>query len=112
MQKQLRKAVKTKRPGKLTKGVLFHQDNASAHKSVGAMAAVHDLSTTLSTAPSYYYFLFPNTKKHLAGRHYRSDEDVIAALKECFRDQDEGFDSTGIQGLQLEEVYGPKERLC
>ena len=29
------------RPGRLTKGVLFHQDNP-AHKSVVAMAAVHD----------------------------------------------------------------------
>ena len=30
------------RPGKLTKGVLFHQDNVPAHKSVVAMAAVRD----------------------------------------------------------------------
>ena len=45
--KQLRKAIKVKRHGQLTEGVLFHQDDASAHKSVVAMAAVHDLSTTL-----------------------------------------------------------------
>ncbi|XP_014769814.1 uncharacterized protein LOC106868879 [Octopus bimaculoides] len=30
--RQLRKAIKTKRPEKLTKGVFFHQDNAPGHK--------------------------------------------------------------------------------
>ena len=33
-----------RRPGKLMKGVLFHQNNAPAHKSVVAMAAVHDVA--------------------------------------------------------------------
>ena len=32
----------SKRPGKLTNGVLFHQDNASSHKPVVAIAAVRD----------------------------------------------------------------------
>ena len=35
--RQLRKAIKSKRPGKLMKGVLFHEDNAPAHKSVVAV---------------------------------------------------------------------------
>ena len=47
--------------------------------------------------------------KHLAGRHYHSDEKVIAAVKEVFRDHDEGFYTTGIQGLQHR---GPKGILC
>ena len=105
--KQLRKAIKAKRPGKLTKMVLFHQVNALAHKSVVAMAAVHDCGFTLVDHPPYSpdlapsdYFLFPNMKKHLAGQHYRSDEEVIAAVEEFLRDQDETFYTTGIQGLQ------------
>ena len=32
----------SKRPKKLTKGDLFHQDNTPAYKSVVAMAAVRD----------------------------------------------------------------------
>ena len=40
--RQLRKEIKSKQPGKLTKGVLFHQDNAPAHKSVVAMSTEHD----------------------------------------------------------------------
>ena len=38
--RQLQKAIKSKQPGKLTKGVLFYQDNAPTHKSMVAMAAV------------------------------------------------------------------------
>ena len=36
--KQLRQQMKVKRRGKLTREVLFHQDNASTYKSVVAMA--------------------------------------------------------------------------
>lgn len=36
---QLQKAIKSKQPGKLTKGDQFHQVNVPAHKSVVAMAA-------------------------------------------------------------------------
>ena len=55
-------------------GVLFHQDNAPAHKSVVAMAAVHDCGFELvdhhphfpDLAPSDY-FLFNNMKKTTLG---------------------------------------------
>ena len=81
--KELREAIKAKCPRKLTTGVLFQQDNAPAHKLVVAMAAVHDCGFTLlnhhpcspDLAP-LDYFLFLNMKKHLAGRHYQSDEEV------------------------------------
>ncbi|GLD62679.1 histone-lysine N-methyltransferase SETMAR-like protein [Lates japonicus] len=70
--RQLRKAIKSKRPGKLTKGVLFHQDNAAAHKSVVAMAAVRDCGFELVNDPPYFpdlapsdYFLFPNMMMRL-----------------------------------------------
>ena len=65
-----------KQPGKLTKGVLFHQDNAPALKSVVAMAAVHDCGFELVDHPPYSpdlapsdYFLFPNMKKKLSWWH-------------------------------------------
>ena len=38
---KLKKAIKEKRRGKLTKGVLLLQDNAPVHKSKVAMAALH-----------------------------------------------------------------------
>ena len=59
--KQLRKTIKAKRPGKLTKGVLFHQDNALAYKSVVAMATVHDCGLTLFDHPQYLQDLLRQT---------------------------------------------------
>ena len=66
---QLREKIKIKRRGKLTKGVLFHQDNAPVHKSVIAMAAIHDFGFKLIEHPPYSpdlapsdFHLFPNLK--------------------------------------------------
>ena len=105
--RELRQAIKSKRPGKLTKGVLLHQDNAPAHKSLVAMSPVHDCGFELidhipyspDLAPSDY-FLFPNLKKHLAGRRYESDDDVISAVEDFFEGQEENFYATGIRALQ------------
>ena len=55
------------------------------------------------------YFLFPNMKKHQDERHYLSDEDLITAVEEVFRDQDEGFYTTRTPAL-LEKVCGPKRQ--
>ena len=57
--KQLRKAIKAKRPGKKTKLVLYHKDNAPAHKSVVVMAAVHDCGFKLLDNPPYSSDLAP-----------------------------------------------------
>ena len=92
--------------------VLFYQDDAHAHKWVVAMSSVRDCDFTLLDYPPYLpdlamsnYFLFPNMKKHLAERHFRTDEEVIAAVEEFFRVQDEGFYTTGIQGLIVASVF-------
>ena len=57
------------RPGKLTKGVLFHQDNAPANKCVVAMTAMPDGGFELVDHPPYSsdmapsdYFLFPDMR--------------------------------------------------
>ena len=70
--RELRQAIKSKRPGKLTKGALLHQDNAPAHKSLVAMSAVHDCGFELIDHPPYSpdlapsdYFLFPYLKNIL-----------------------------------------------
>ena len=39
---KLREAIKKKRRGKLTEGVLLHHDSAPAHTSRVAMTAVHE----------------------------------------------------------------------
>ena len=89
------------------KGVLFHQDNAPAHKSAVTMAAVSGCGFELADHPPYSsdlapsdYFLFPNMKKHLAGKQYLTGDEVISAVEDFFEDQDESFYTTGIQTLQ------------
>ena len=89
--RELRRAIKSKRPGKLTKGVLLHQDNAPAHKSLVVMSAVHDCDFELIDHPPHSpdlapsdYFLFSSLKKHLAGKRYESDDDVIFAVEDHF----------------------------
>ena len=58
--KQLQKAFKAKRLGKLTKGVLFHQGNARVQKSDVAMAAVHECGFTFLDHPPYSPDLAPS----------------------------------------------------
>ena len=48
------------RPGKLTKGVLFHQDNAPAHGSVVVMAVVRDCGFELGDHSLYAPDLAPS----------------------------------------------------
>ena len=48
--RQLRENIKVKCHGKLSKGVLSHQDNALAHTDVTAMAAINDCGSD-STSP-------------------------------------------------------------
>ena len=38
-------------------------------------------------------------KNHSAGKHYRTDDEVISALENFFEDQDDSFYTTGIQVL-------------
>ena len=91
----------------LTRGILFHQDNAPAHTSVVAMATIHDCGFKLVPHPPYSpdlapsdFHLFPQMKKTLAGRHSASDDDVIVAVEEFLESQTKTFFYTGIKGLQ------------
>ena len=66
-------------------------------------------------APSDY-FLFPNMKKDIRGRHFRSNEEVVAAVEEGQR---QGFFSSGLMALEhrltkciiLEGNYIEKEEI-
>ena len=92
--------------GKLSKGILLQQDNARVHTCKIAMDAVERNGYELITHPAYSpdlppndYFLFPNLKKDISGRHFRSNEDVVAAVEEWVRDKDPGF-SSGLMALE------------
>ncbi|UYV75022.1 hypothetical protein LAZ67_12002126 [Cordylochernes scorpioides] len=68
--KQLREAIKEKRRGKLSRKIVYHQDNAPSHRSLQALAAIYDSGFELlphapyspDLAPSDFH-LFPHLKK-------------------------------------------------
>lgn len=105
--RRLREAIKEKRRGKLRAGVLFHQDNAPAHKAAVAMAAIQESGFELLEHPPYSpdlapsdFYLFSQLKKHLRGKKFEDDSEVMAAVEGFFEGQDDDFFSKGILGLE------------
>ena len=120
---QLRTAIREKRRGKLSKGILLQQDNARVHTCKIAMDAVERNGYELIPQPAYSpdlapsdCLLFPNLKKDIRGRHFRSNE---AAVEEWVGDKDPGFFSSGLMALEhrwfkciiLEGNYIEKEEI-
>ena len=113
--------IREKRRGKLSKGILLQQDNARVHTCKIAMDAVERNGYKLIPHPAYFpdYFIFPNLKKDIRGRHFRSNEEVVAAAEERVRDKDPGFFSSGLMALEyrwskciiLEGNYIEKEEI-
>ena len=123
---QLRTAIREKRRGKLSKGVLLQQDNARIHTCKVAMDAVERNGYELIPHPAYSpdlapsdFFLFPNLKKDIRGLHFRSDEEVVTAVEEWVNGKDPDFFSSGLMALEhrwskcitLEGNYIEKEKV-
>ena len=107
LMRQLGEKIKETLHGKLSLGVLFHQDNAPAHKSTVAMAAIQECVSQLVEHPPYSpdlapsdYYLLPKMKKELSGRHFRTDDDVKQANEAFLEAKDAIFYREGIQMLQ------------
>jgi histone-lysine N-methyltransferase SETMAR len=73
---------------KVTKGVLFLHDNASAHRALATHKKMAYLAFQCLGHPPYSpdlapsdYHLFPGLKKQSKGRHFSSDAEVIAATE-------------------------------
>ena len=112
--------IREKRRGKLSKGILLQQDNTRVHTCKIAMDAVERNGYGLIPHPAYSpdYFLFPNLKKDIHGRHFQPNEEVVAAVEEWVRDKDPGFFSSGLMALEhrwskciiLEAITSKKKR--
>jgi len=79
--------LKEKHRGKVTKGVLLH-DNAPAHRALATQKKMAFLGSQCLDPPPYSpdlapsdYHPFPELKKQLKGRHFSSDAEVIAAAE-------------------------------
>ena len=104
---KVRAALKEKRRGKLRRGVLFHQDNAPAHTSSQALAAIRNAGFELVHHPPYSpdlapsdFYLFPKLKEFMKGRRFADDEDVICTANGWLEEQDKQFFYNGIRALE------------
>ena len=75
------------------KKIIFHQDNAPAHKSVLAMGKLRDLQYELLERPPYSpdlapsdFCLFPKLKLFLPGQRFFSNQEAITAVERYFTD--------------------------
>lgn len=105
--RQLKEAIKQKRPGKLRAGVLLLQDNAPVHTAQVAVAEAANCGFELLPHPPYSpdlapsdFFLFPKLKSELRGHHFRTDDEVIHAVEEYLQAQDASFFQEGIGMLE------------
>lgn len=104
---RLKAEIAKKRPHMAKKKILFHQDNAPCHKSIKTMAKLHELNFELLPHPPYSpdlapsdYWLFADLKKMLAGKKFRTNEEVIAETEAYFEAKDKSFYKSGIEMLE------------
>lgn len=118
---RLREEIKTKRPGMLSKKVLFHQDNAPVHTAAKSIAQIYNCGFELLPHPPYSpdlapsdYHLFPNLKKHLAGRKLSTDIEVQETVTEYFDDLEDSFFFSRNNEVRskVAKVYRSFWRLC
>ena len=98
--------IKNKRRGLLSRGVVFHQDNARPHTAARTMAKIEELGWEVLVHPPYSpdlapsdFHLFGPLKNHMRGKHFTTDAAVIEAVRKWFRTQSPEFYSAGIQNL-------------
>lgn len=92
--------MRQKRQNLLRDGWWFHQDNAPAHTSRLAMETINNLDIQILPHPAYSpdlapadFFLFPETKKLIKGRHFDNDDDLNNCVMGIFN----SFSSKGFQ---------------
>lgn len=103
---KLREEIKSKRRGKLRAVPLLLHDNAPAHTSHVAKAAVAQSGFVELPHPPYSpdlapsdFFLFPKMKSELKGQRFSDDDEVKEAVMAYLEDQDETFYLEGIRML-------------
>ena len=94
----LREAIKEKRRGKLSAGVLLLHDNAPVHMSAKSHDAIGQCGFQKLKHPPHSpdlapsdYFIFRVKKKFLRGKRFSSDEEVKEAVTTWFEEQPKDF---------------------
>ena len=103
---KLREAIRRKRPGRLSKGVILQHDNATPHtaKRTQDWLKRYNWETlphpphSPDLAPSDFH-LFGPLKRHLAGQRFEDDDDLIEEVTSWLRSLDKKFLRDGIYSL-------------
>ena len=103
---ELKPAIRTKRWGLLSSGVLLLHDNAHPHTAIHTLQTLVKLGFTVWEHPAYNpdlapsdYHLFGPLKDALRGRRFTSDKGVKEVVHEWLAAQPKTFFSEGIQKL-------------
>lgn len=104
---QLHVAIREKRRGMLTAGVMLLHDNAPPHKAAVAQAAIQRNRFEELSHPAYSpdlapcdFHLFPSLKKSLRGQRFFDDNELKATVQRWFDIQPESFFQAGIEALR------------
>jgi len=99
-------AIKSKRRGLLSKGVLLQHDNARLHTARSAVPTIQDLSFECLPHPPHSpdlaprdFHVFGPIKEAMRGKCFRSDEDLQQVEHEWLHSQQKDFYSRGIHAL-------------
>jgi histone-lysine N-methyltransferase SETMAR len=91
---KLKDATKEKHQGKLSRGVRLLHDNALMHTLVAAKVAIQCCGFQELNHPPYSpdlapsdHFVFSKLKSDLHGKKFTSDEEVISAVLDHFKDK-------------------------
>jgi glutathione S-transferase len=104
---KVKQALVSKWLGKLPKGVLFLQHNASSYTTAIMQRKLADLHSDVPKHPAYSrdltsseYHLFPNLKKHMKGKKFSITEDAMSAADDWFAAQPSAFYLDGLKNLE------------
>lgn len=103
---RLRTAIKNKRRGLLTRGVILLHDNARPHTANVSVATLQKFKWEILEHSPYSpdlapcdFHAFGPLKTHLKGRRFNSDDEVKEAVTEFLRQQPKEFYKQGITRL-------------
>lgn len=103
---RLKMAIKSKRPGLLSRKVVLLHDNARPHSALLNQKLLADFQWEIFPHPPYSpdlapsdYHLFPTLKRQLQGKRFQNLEELKAAIGGVFQNLDGKSYSDGIQKL-------------
>ena len=99
---KLRRTMSTTRKLRRNDQLLLLQDNAPAHKARNTNTCL-DLNIRILPHPPYSpdlapsdFFLFPSMKKHIKGKRFDTDDDVLEAAEDWLMSKNRVFYSQGL----------------